>query len=134
MNHYGIAVLVDFARNLLPEETAGSIRAHLADGCRECSELANFINKLSDVCHRVAAISVPDAALRNARAILPAGFVVKPGRSRRLTAQLIYDSFLAPASAGLRSSWQVGWQALYRAGDCSLDLRIEPELHSSRAP
>jgi hypothetical protein len=27
----------------------------------------------------------------------------------------------------------VGWQALYRAGDCSLDLRIEPELHSSRA-
>jgi hypothetical protein len=27
----------------------------------------------------------------------------------------------------------VGWQSLFRAGDCSLDLRVEPELHSSRA-
>jgi len=33
----------------------------------------------------------------------------------------------------LRATWQVGWQALYRAGDCSLDLRIEPELRSMRA-
>jgi hypothetical protein len=46
---------------------------------------------------------------------------------------LIYDSFLVPAPAGIRASWQVGWQGLYRAGDCSLDLRIEPELQSSRA-
>ena len=40
---------------------------------------------------------------------------------------------LAPSPAGLRASWQVGWQALYRAGDCSLDVRIEPDLRSSRA-
>ena len=33
----------------------------------------------------------------------------------------------------MRASWQIGWQGLYRAGDCSLDLRIEPELQSSRA-
>jgi hypothetical protein len=46
---------------------------------------------------------------------------------------LIFDSFLAPAPAGLRATWQVGWQGLYRAGECSLDLRIEPELKSSRA-
>jgi hypothetical protein len=46
---------------------------------------------------------------------------------------MIFDSLLMPATAGLRSSWQVGWQGLYRAGDCSVDLRIEPELKSSRA-
>ena len=33
----------------------------------------------------------------------------------------------------MRATWQVGWQALYRAGDCSLDIRVEPELASSRA-
>jgi hypothetical protein len=133
MKHYGIAALVDFARNLLPEETASSIQAHLATGCPECAEMSNFINQLTAVCRRVAVVSIPDAALRNALSILPAGFVIKPGRARRVAARLIFDSFLAPASVGLRSSWQVGWQALYRAGDCSLDLRIEPELHSSRA-
>jgi hypothetical protein len=133
MKHYGIAVLVDFARKLVPEETAGSIQAHLSSGCSECAEMFNFINELSDACRRIAAVSVPDAALRNARAILPASELARPTRSRRLIAHLVYDSFLAPAAAGLRSSWQVGWQALYRAGDCSLDLRIEPELYSSRA-
>src|SRR6185436_5955044 len=98
-----------------------------------CGEMSNFLNKLSGVCRRVAAVSVPDNVVRNAHAILPAGFVVKPGKAIRVAAQLIFDSFLAPAPAGLRSTWQVGWQALYRAGNCSLDLRIEPELHSSRA-
>ena len=47
--------------------------------------------------------------------------------------ELIYDSLLVPAPVGLRATWQIGWQALYRAGDYSLDLRVEPELHSSRA-
>jgi len=133
MKHYGITALVDFARNLVPEENAVAIRAHLATGCPECSDIIHFIDKLNFVCRRVSEVSVPEAALRNARSILPASLTVKPARSRRLLAQLVYDSFLAPAPAGLRSSWQVGWQALYRAGDCSLDLRIEPELHSSRA-
>jgi hypothetical protein len=46
---------------------------------------------------------------------------------------LVFDSFLAPVAVGLRATWQIGWQGLYRAGECSLDLRIEPELKSPRA-
>jgi hypothetical protein len=81
----------------------------------------------------MAAVSVPDWVLRNARAIFPARQAATPKRVFRIPVELIYDSFLVPAPAGLRATWQVGWQALYRAGDCSLDLRVEPELHSSRA-
>jgi hypothetical protein len=76
---------------------------------------------------------VPDEVVRMARSVFPIQFSGRPKRSFRIPAELIYDSFLAPAAAGLRASWQVGWQALYHAGDCSLDLRIEPELRSSRA-
>jgi len=133
MNHYGVATLVDFARQLAPEEVAAAIQSHLATGCPKCSDVYHFLHRVGGVCRREQAISVPDAALRNAYAILPAGFIPRPGRARRIAAQLVFDSFLELAPAGLRSSWQVGWQALYRAGDCSLDLRIEPELHSSRA-
>jgi hypothetical protein len=57
----------------------------------------------------------------------------RPRRGNRLPIEAIFDSFLMPAPAGLRATWQVGWQGLYRAGDCSVDLRIEPELKSSRA-
>ena len=75
----------------------------------------------------------PDAVVRRARAICPGRIAERPKRAFRIPVELIFDSFLVPAPAGLRASWQVGWQALYRAGNCSLDVRIEPDLRSSRA-
>jgi hypothetical protein len=79
------------------------------------------------------AFDVPDYALRMARAIFPVRIPERPRRGSRLPVDLIFDSFLVPAPAGLRATWQIGWQGLYKAGECSVDLRIEPELKSARA-
>jgi len=109
------------------------MREHLASGCPECRQILAFYDKLARVCLTMAPNRAPEAAARAARAIFP---IRRPDRRQwgiRIPIELIYDSFLVPAPAGMRSSWQVGWQGLYRAGDCSLDLRIEPELQSSRA-
>jgi hypothetical protein len=94
--------------------------------------MIDFHERLGSAIQGMTMVAVPDEVLAKARAIFPAPFR-EPRRMVRLAAQLIYDSFLAPAPAGLRSTWQVGWQGMYRAGDCSLDLRIEPELRSLRA-
>jgi hypothetical protein len=110
------------------------MRMHLAEGCSECREVADFCVKLSAVCGEMSTIQVPDWVVRSARSIFPARAPEAPRRAAfRIPVELVYDSFLVPAPAGLRATWQIGWQALYRAGDCSLDLRIEPELSSSRA-
>lgn len=77
--------------------------------------------------------AAPDAAVQRARSIFKANVAELPKRQYRIPVELVFDSLLVPSPAGLRASWQIGWQALYRAGDCSLDLRVEPELHSSRA-
>jgi hypothetical protein len=133
MKHYGIAQWVDYTRGLVPAGDGSAMQRHLTEGCTECRELADFCSKISNICHDMASIGVPDWVVRNARSIFP---VRQPAASRRvlrIPVELIYDSFLVPAPAGLRATWQVGWQALYRAGDCSLDLRVEPELQSSRA-
>jgi hypothetical protein len=76
---------------------------------------------------------VPESAVRLAQAIFPAQAPPRPKRVARIPVELIFDSFLVPSPVGLRATWQVGWQALYRAGDCSVDLRVEPDLGSSRA-
>jgi len=102
---------------------------HLAAGCDRCQRDADFCVQVNQVCRRLEAQKVPESVTRLARAIFP----VRAARSTRLANELIYDSFLVPAPAGLRATWQVGWQGLYRAGDCSVDLRIEPELKSTRA-
>jgi hypothetical protein len=76
---------------------------------------------------------VPESAIVFARAIFPRQVPSRIRRAVRIPVTLIFDSFLAPSPAGLRATWQIGWQALFRAGDCSVDLRIEPDLGSSRA-
>lgn len=133
MKHYGIARWVDYARGLTPEQEGNTMREHLASGCPECRQALGFCEKLARVCLAMAPRRAPEAAVRNARAIFPVRWPDGPQRAVRIPIELVYDSFLVPAPAGMRASWQVGWQALYRAGDCSLDLRIEPDLQSSRA-
>jgi hypothetical protein len=133
MKHYGVAEWVDFARGLVSGEDGLSMRSHLADGCSECEDLANFCGSLSVVRRQMETSLPPEWLVRSAKAIFPMHSAVEPQRAFRVPVQLIYDSLLAPEPAGLRATWQVGWQALYRAGDCSLDLRVEPELASSRA-
>jgi len=133
MKHYGIVQLVDFARGLVQAEEARLMREHLASGCPECRQMAEFCQKVSGVCQGMALRPVPDSLVGQARAIFPVRLTEPRKRMFHLPVELIYDSLLVPAPVGQRSTWQIGWQALYRAGDCSLDLRVEPELHSSRA-
>ncbi len=133
MKHYGIGEWVDFARGLSPEVESEVMQGHLSAGCSECQELADFCRGLSAISGEMAECTVPDWVVRNALAIYPARKPLPAKRAFRLPLEVIYDSFLAPAPAGLRAAWCRGWQALYRSGDCSLDLRVEPEIHSLRA-
>ena len=109
------------------------MEAHIQDGCAKCLQLSAFTTKLTATCAHVVADVVPESTVRLARAIFPVRVHDRPTRGNRLPVELIFDSFMMPAPAGLRATWQVGWQGLYRAGDCSVDLRIEPELKTSRA-
>ncbi len=133
MTHYGIVQWVDYARGVAAEGEHTAMQAHLAAGCVECGRLAAFCESLARVCRGMALWEAPESVVRRARAICPERVPGSPKRAMRIPIELIFDSFLVPAPAGLRASWQVGWQALYHAGDCSLDLRIEPDLRSSRA-
>ena len=109
------------------------MQAHLHEGCPQCLPLWDFTTKLRMTCTSLAADPVPETAVRLARAIFPVRVHERPTRGNRLPIEVIFDSFLVPAPVGLRATWQAGWQGLYRAGDCSVDLRIEPELKSARA-
>jgi hypothetical protein len=124
---------VDFSRNLVGEEERNQMQEHLAGGCEGCGQLAELTQRLVNCCANIVTGQVPEATVRLARAIFPVRTPDRPKRGSRIPIELIFDSFLAPVPSGLRSTWQVGWQGLYRAGECSLDLRIEPELQSSRA-
>jgi hypothetical protein len=131
MTHYGIAQWVDFSRDLIPPGRRDEMQGHLS-ACTDCQAAFDFYAKLTRVFRRVVESVVPEDAVRKARSVFPAQPATRSKRPFRISAALVYDSFLVPAPAGLRSSWQAGWQALFRAGDCSVDLRVEPELRSAK--
>jgi hypothetical protein len=133
MKHYAIDQWADFTRGLKAGAELAEMQGHLQSGCAKCRELSEFTTKLGATCSSLAADAVPESTVRLARAIFPIQANDRPKRGNRLPVELIFDSFLVPSPAGLRATWQVGWQGLYRAGDCSVDLRIEPELKSERA-
>ena len=133
MKHYEIDQWADFTRGLKAGAELAEMQGHLQSGCAKCRELSEFIIRLNATCRRLAVEAVPDSTVRRARAIFPIQAKDRQKRGNRLPVELIFDSFLVPSPAGLRATWQVGWQGLYRAGDCSVDLRIEPELKSERA-
>ena len=133
MKHYAIEQWVDFTRGLLGRESQTEMRTHLEGGCRKCRGLWDFTTKLTGTCALLASDVVPEPAVRMARAIFPVRLQDRTKRGNRLPVEVMFDSFLVPSPVGLRATWQVGWQGLYRAGDCSLDVRIEPELKTSRA-
>ena len=132
MKHYAIDQWADFTRGLIAREERTQMQAHLHDGCQKCGQLSDFTTRLTVTCTSLAADAIPESTVRLARAIFPVRVHDRPKRGNRLPIELIFDSFLVPSPVGLRATWQVGWQGLYRAGDCSVDLRIEPELKSSR--
>jgi hypothetical protein len=133
MKHYAIDEWADFSRGIVPAGERMQMEAHLGSGCATCRGLSEFSSKLTSTCGAMSGVQVPESVFRLARAIFPVRMLDRPRRGNRLPIEAIFDSFLVPAPAGLRATWQVGWQGLYRAGDCSVDLRIEPELKSSRA-
>lgn len=133
MKHYGIVEWVDFARDVVTGKDEAGMSLHLASGCIECRRLVEFCDAVYQVSRSTVPASVPEWAVSRAKAAIPVRSAQKSRRPLFLPVELAYDSFVAPAPAGLRASWQVGWQGLYHTAECSLDLRIEPELKSSRA-
>ena len=106
--------------------------SHLNEGCSDCRKIAAFFEKLANVCRDMVPDEVPDSIMERARAICPQTVPRHSGAARRISAELIYDSSLAPAPMGLRASKAIGSRVLYRAGNWSLDFHLEPGLQSSR--
>src|SRR6267378_5375376 len=132
MKHFDISKWTDFVRGLSEKSAEVAIGHHLASGCRKCGHTAGLLRKLAAVVRRDLQVQVPEHAVRCARAIFilqqPEEVQVLP----RIPARLLYDSFREPLPAGVRTQQRLSRQALYEAGDYSLDLYWENERGSPR--
>ena len=131
MQHFDSIDWIDYVRGVMPEAKARFAAAHLSDGCSSCGETVGWMSQLSASAARE--VIVPDAVVNVAKAIMAARVRETEDLTRvvlrRLKAALMYDSMFDLQPAGARSL-PLGCGSrmlLFRAGEYSVDLRLEAE-------
>jgi hypothetical protein len=129
MQHFSSEQWADFVRNVSGDKDRAAMEAHLESGCKRCSTALAHWLRIRDAAVRERSYEPPVRAVCAAK-----GLVALRTRPRRVPiAQLLFDSFRAPAfAAGTRSFANDARQLLYAADDFRVDLRIEPNQEKSR--
>lgn len=118
--------LTDLGRNVGSEGRLETMKQHV-QSCEKCAIVADTWRRVAEVAHRLPVPEPPESAVRIAKAFYSTHNAPKPSRLKTLAAQLLFDTSLAPAQAGVRSSANSPRQLLFGSGDYRVDLRIAPE-------
>jgi hypothetical protein len=132
MAHFSSQDWIDFARNLASPQDAAAMKTHLQSGCESCAKEKATWSKMATFAKAEAQFEPPEHVVNMAKALVQARRPEKALRLREI-AELVFDSFLTPQLAGVRSVAGVGSrQLLYRAGEVMIDVRFETNDESER--
>ena len=130
MKHFGAQEWVDFVRDTLGADQKAEMRMHLDQGCQRCQREANVWLRVRETTGRQRADEPADSAIRFVRGSFAISGRNSAQRSRKLLAEVLFDSSQEPLPAGVRSAASSSRQLLYGAGDIRIDLRLEPQVDS----
>lgn len=132
MKHYDTAQWLRFMRAEVDDDLRAVMQRHLDARCLRCSASLELLRKVDNTATRDSAVKVPDSAVRFAKAVFGLDRPEQVRFGSKILAHLTFDSFREPAAAGVRSRRHLARQALFEAGDYTIDLRIEPDLERGR--
>ena len=105
---------------------------HLDSGCKPCEAMLNLWERVHRIARRELAYEPSASAVRHSKATFALQRQPETHTKRAEIAKLLFDSFLQPQLAGVRSGEITVRQLLYAAGDYHIDIRIEPQEDSEK--
>jgi hypothetical protein len=132
MRHFTLDDWTDFARNIVERGKGTAMKGHLEAGCTSCAAVVSLWQRVYMMAGRELAYEPPEGAVRRSKATFSLHMASKNRPKRGVRAKLLFDSFLQPQLAGVRSSEIAARQLLYGAGDYHIDIRIEPQEDSDK--
>lgn len=130
MKHFTIEEWADFARNLGSEDKRQSMQSHLGAGCRQCEQVVGLWKRVYEAAQRESLYEPSQTAVRTVKAMY--AIHGRPQKKANAVASLLFDSFMAPVQAGVRSVAVDVRQLLYGRDDYRVDLRLEPQIDSEK--
>jgi hypothetical protein len=125
MEHFTTEEWIDFVNQVVPQRKIAAMQKHLESGCKRCEEKLALWQKVRNTAASEGQFQPPLETVRIAKAAFAAAGVGKSKKEKRPLVEVLFDSFLQPAPAGLRSSAAGPRQMLYRAESYQIDVQIE---------
>ncbi len=130
--HFSPEAWVDFANGTVANEQRLSMEQHLQEGCKPCRNAAALWTRVQDHARREAGYQAPASAIRHVKSAFALLAQERKAKPCFIIPNLVFDSFWQPALAGVRSTTAAPRQVLYKVGDVSVEMRLEPEPLSER--
>jgi hypothetical protein len=130
--HFTTEDWVDYTMQQASPERMETMKLHLDTGCEKCANLEQLWSRVAQVANREFGHEPPASAVRHIRNAFSIVAASKGSKPTRIIPRMVFDSLWQPAMAGVRSAHSTPRQVLYRAGEISIDMRIEPEPKSER--
>jgi hypothetical protein len=132
MRHYSEEQWVDFARNTIEGSVKNAMQSHLNTGCAKCSQELAMWQHLHQVAQRTSNDQPSEGSLRIVKSAFAIQWPAKQPAPQAAIVELLFDSFLTPALAGVRSAASRSRQLLYGTATYRIDVRIDPQIDSDR--
>lgn len=123
--HFSIELWTDFARGLDVGGRRNAMQVHLDQGCAQCRQRVQVLESAWQASRLEAVSEPPEQVLARARAIFPSAPQRPASDWIGLVAELLFDSWTAPAAAGVRSGRIAARQLKYKAGAVEVELHVE---------
>ena len=122
MQHLSEQPLADFVRGISGPKVGRDIETHLASGCSKCKTAHDVWSRIQGLATQEGTYAPPENLVR----LVKLGFTSKAAQPRQTwtLANLVFDSFAQPLTAGVRSGALNVWQVIYEAEVLTVDLRF----------
>ncbi|HEV8075208.1 MAG TPA: hypothetical protein VGP66_05140 [Candidatus Acidoferrum sp.] len=132
MEHFNVEKWIDFVNHAVTSIEKQQMAKHLNLGCESCQETVSLWQRVRASAAVEGNYQPPDSAVRIAKA----AFVGAGLGSQKLRAEsrvkVLFDSFLQPILAGVRSAGTGTRQMLYRADPYQIDVQLEMKPSGNR--
>jgi len=131
MKHFTTEEWIDFVNQMAPHKKQETMRKHLGGGCKGCEEIFALWQKVRSTAASEANYQPPADAVRLVKAAYASASIAGQEEGAKSLVEVLFDSFLQPEVAGVRSRATGARQMLYRADSFQIDLQIEPKPGSN---
>lgn len=132
MEHFSVEKWIDFVNQAVTTNEQQQMDKHLSLGCSSCQKTVSLWQRVRASAAAEGNYQPPESAVRIAKAAFAGAGLGSTAIGADSKVKLLFDSFLQPMLAGVRSAGAGTRQMLYRADPYQIDVQLEMKPGANR--